>query len=93
MKVNSTLLKKAEKNLKTLNHPLRLKILSQIEKKEKSVTGIYKALSIEQSVCSQHIGWLREAGLIIRRREGKEIFYKADLERVKYLEEIAAKLA
>lgn len=57
------------------DHPLRLKVLAQLEGRELTVTKLYKILKIEQSVCSSQLRILRGAGLVKVRHSGKERKY------------------
>jgi DNA-binding transcriptional ArsR family regulator len=75
--------RKARYVLKGIDHPLRLKILRMIHSKgETNVTDIYQRLRLEQSVASQHLRWLRTAGAVKTRREGKQIFYSLNYMRL-----------
>jgi DNA-binding transcriptional ArsR family regulator len=76
------LFKKARRVLKSIEHPLRLKILRLIHiKREMNVTDIYKKLRLEQSVVSQHLKWLRDARVVTTKRDGKQICYSVNYER------------
>ena len=76
--------------LRAIAHPLRMYILAFIDKnKSTNVKNIYKTLDLEQSIVSQHLRILRQAGLVLTQREGKFIFYVVDYSRV----EEAAKCA
>ncbi len=76
--------------LRALAHPLRMQILQFIDKhKTVNVNKIYSTLKLEQSITSQHLRILRQAGLVLTQREGKFIFYVVDYSRV----EEAAKCA
>ena len=69
-------LKQASKVFRAINHELRLKVIKLLEDNEKlSVTQIYFKLRIEQSVASQHLAILRESHLLNFTREGKNIYY------------------
>ena len=69
--------------LRALAHPLRLKILEFIdENKEINVNKIYNALKIEQSITSQHLKVLREAGVVFTDKEGKYVHYSIDYKRL-----------
>jgi DNA-binding transcriptional ArsR family regulator len=47
---------------------------------EMNVTAIQKKLKLPQNSASHHLGLLREGGLVVNRRDGKQIFYSlADL--------------
>ncbi len=81
--IDSQQLKKAQNNIRALNHPLRQKILNFISNEEPiMVKKIYNTLEIEQSVCSQHLSILREAGFVTKNREGRKIYYSIDYDRI-----------
>lgn len=59
-----------------LAHPLRLRILDYIHgEKTTNVNKIYTALKIEQSITSQHLRILRDAGIVDFERDGKYVHY------------------
>ncbi|MEY2904955.1 MAG: hypothetical protein RJA52_971 [Bacteroidota bacterium] len=65
--------------LRAVAHPLRMKILEFIDDHGNiNVNKIYNNLDLEQSITSQHLKILRNAGLVITEREGKFIHYKID---------------
>jgi DNA-binding transcriptional ArsR family regulator len=69
--------------LRALAHPLRLKILEFIDKhQEINVNKIYNTLKIEQSITSQHLKVLRDAGVVSTDRDGKYIHYSIDYNRL-----------
>ena len=75
---------------KVLGHPVRIKILEDLMKKECCVGDIQKCLSVSQPNASQHLKILREAGIIESRREKNRICYKiADESVVKALKYLA----
>ena len=62
--------------LKSFHHPIRQKIIQIIDhKKSINVTDLYNSLELGQSITSQHLSNLRKAGIIITKRNGKNIFY------------------
>lgn len=64
-------------------HPLRIQLLGFIDQHESiNVNKIYNALSLEQSITSQHLKILRSVGLVVTRREGKFVHYQVDYEKV-----------
>ena len=76
-------LKNTSKVFRAINHPLRLEIVRMVEANETmNVTRIYIKLRIEQSVASQHLAILREAEILNFRRDGKEIHYSVNQERI-----------
>lgn len=93
LKINTPLFRKAAKNLKAVAHPLRQRILNHVnEHKETIVTDLYKKLGLEQSVASQHLKWLREAGVVTTRRNGKQINYSVNHRRLAELETLAKEI-
>jgi len=62
--------------LKAIAHPMRIAILSLLESEEKmSVSEIHQKLGIEQSSTSHHLGILKDKGVLVSKREGKNTFY------------------
>ena len=83
-KVEQSKLDKAAEIMRALAHPLRLSIIVFIDKnKVINVNKIYNTLNLEQSITSQHLKILRNAGLVNTRREGKFIFYSLDYKSIK----------
>ena len=69
--------------LRALSHPVRLSILSFIDKKKKvNVNKIYNTLKLEQSITSQHLKILRAVELVETTRDGKYIFYNINYDKI-----------
>ena len=69
--------------MRALAHPLRLKILEFIDQNGNiHVQQIYNSLKLEQSITSQHLRIMREAGVLNAKKEGKFSFYSIDYETV-----------
>ena len=69
--------------MRALAHPLRLKILEFLDQhKNIQVNQIYNTLKIEQSIASQHLRILKNAGVLIADKEGKFMHYTIDYQRV-----------
>ena len=64
------------KKFRVLGHPVRIKLLEDLMKKECCVGEIQKGLSVSQPNASQHLKILREAGIIEARREKNRICYR-----------------
>lgn len=78
---------------RSVNHDVRRQILHLIHRKEEiKVTDIYTTLERVQSETSQHLAVLRRAGLVHARRDGKQIFYSINYNRLRELEAKAAQL-
>ncbi|MCF8345669.1 MAG: metalloregulator ArsR/SmtB family transcription factor [Bacteroidales bacterium] len=62
--------------LKAIAHPVRLSILGYLsEGEEFTVTEIHELVNIEQSTASHHLGILKDKGIVISRRKGKNTIY------------------
>ena len=62
--------------LRVLGQPERLSILLVIGNGEACVCHLEAALGLRQAYISQHLMALREANIVIARREGRNIFYR-----------------
>ena len=70
------------KLLKSLSHPLRLKILCILQDGELSVGEMQERLQASQANISQHLGILRNQQVIDFRKEGNFIFNRISDQRV-----------
>ncbi len=69
--------------MRALAHPLRLKILEFLDQnKNIQVNQIYNTLKIEQSIASQHLRILKNAGVLMADKDGKYMHYTIDYNRV-----------
>lgn len=79
--------------LRAINHELRRKIIQLLQTEDRmTVTDIYIALRIEQSVASQHLAILRKAGIVRPEREGKYIYYSIEKERLALINQLITDL-
>ena len=62
--------------LKKFAHPSRLMIVCALVDGERSVRDLEDTLGIRQPGLSQQIAELRDAGLIVGRKESKNMFYR-----------------
>ncbi len=69
------LLRKSEL-LKVLGHPERLAILLLVYEEEMCVKDLMEALQISQPKVSQHVGLMKELGILSFRKEGTRVIYK-----------------
>jgi DNA-binding transcriptional ArsR family regulator len=76
IKLHYSELRKIVLVLRAINHDLRKTIVKLLSENDKmSVTQVYVALRLEQSVVSQHLAILRRAGIVNTDRQGKYIHY------------------
>ena len=69
-------IEQAARSLKAMSHPLRLKILCALGDKEISVQEIVEIVGTSQSNISQHLGILREKGILVTRKHANRVYYR-----------------
>ena len=62
------------KLLKTMSHPIRLKILCLLQDKEMTVGEIHKEVQTTNANVSQHLSILRNQGIITYRKDANFIY-------------------
>ena len=67
---------------RVMSAPMRLKIISCLCNGEKNVSQLLQEIDTTQPNMSQHLNTLYQAGVIGRRREGVQIFYRIVNDRV-----------
>lgn len=69
-------LEKGTEVLRAIAHPLRLSIIDLLKQHDQlSVTEIHEALQIEQAVASHHLRIMKDRGVVVVIRDGKNSFY------------------
>jgi len=66
----------AARALKSIAHPLRLKVLCVLGDQEACVQEIVDAVGTSQSNISQHLAILREKGVLVTRKDANRVFYR-----------------
>jgi DNA-binding transcriptional ArsR family regulator len=67
---------RAANMLKAIAHPVRISIVRYLEDgKKRTVTEIHKKLGIEQATASHHLVILKDRGVLLSKREGKNTWY------------------
>ena len=74
--------------MKAMSHEVRLLLLWQLTKSERTVTELAEMLDLEQSAISQQLARLRLEGIVKGRRQGRTIHYHIEDQRVRNLIEI-----
>lgn len=59
-----------------LSEPMRLRLLNTLREHELSVGELVEQTGAGQANVSKHLGMLLDAGLVARRREGNNVFYR-----------------
>jgi ArsR family transcriptional regulator len=60
----------------TLANPKRLEIIAHLRDGEKTVTELMEEIQVSQANLSQHLGLMRQKGIVIARRNGLNIYYR-----------------
>ncbi len=69
-------LEAAASKLKAIAHPLRIALINLLESDERlTVTEIYQKLNIEQAAASHHLNILKNHGIVLSKRVGKNRYY------------------
>ncbi|MBS0002799.1 MAG: winged helix-turn-helix transcriptional regulator [Thioalkalivibrio sp.] len=69
-------IERASRSLKAMSHPLRLKILCILGDREISVQEIVDHVGTSQSNISQHLGILRDKGILATRKDANRVYYR-----------------
>lgn len=65
-----------------LSTPIRLKIISVVCQGEKNVTELLGQIATTQPNMSQHLSTLYRCGVLAKRRDGTQVYYRLQSERV-----------
>lgn len=81
--ISAEMIQEAAEVLKVIGHPVRLEILELLDERgEQNVTAIHEALGLDQPIVSQHLGLMRDKGIVASRRDGVNVFYRVHDEKV-----------
>ena len=72
----------AAQMIRVLGHPVRLRIVEALEHGERCVSELQLELAAPQAVVSQQLARMRAAGIVRCRREGANVRYCINDERV-----------
>jgi ArsR family transcriptional regulator len=65
-----------------LSTPIRLKIISAVCNGEKNVSELLAEIETTQPNMSQHLSMLYRSGVLAKRREGTQMYYRLQSEKV-----------
>ncbi len=68
--------------LKTMSHPIRLKILCMLQEKEMAVGDIREEVKTTNANVSQHLSILRNQGIVSSRKDANFIYNKIEDDRI-----------
>lgn len=69
-------LEQAASCLRTLAHPIRLRMIEMLLNGQHTVGALARACEIPSHVASGHLRILRDRGLLRRERDGRRIYYR-----------------
>jgi DNA-binding transcriptional ArsR family regulator len=84
--IEQSRIERAAEVLKTVAHPVRLRVVELLEHGEKTVTELKDLLGLTQPLTSQHLTQMRTRGVLGCRRDGTQMYYSiADPDVVKVI--------
>jgi ArsR family transcriptional regulator, zinc-responsive transcriptional repressor len=69
-------LQEAAECLRTLAHPVRLRMVQLMLQKELTVGELAEACEIPSHMASEHLRMMQHCGFLTRRQEGRRTFYQ-----------------
>lgn len=69
-------LQQAAECLRTLAHPVRLRMVQLMLQEELTVGQLAEACEIPSHMASEHLRMMQHCGLLARRQEGRRIYYQ-----------------
>lgn len=61
---------------KSLGHPTRLQIVEKLADGEQCVCALLEMFDVDMSTLSRHLSVLKNAGVVLDERRGKNVFYR-----------------
>ncbi len=90
--MTSCLAQEAARRFHALSDPTRIGILEMLRHGERCVCDLQDCLDAGQSRLSFHLRVLREAGLVVDRKEGRWSYYRIPEGAIAGLQELVARL-
>ncbi len=73
--IRQTIYEDRARVIKAMGHPSRLFIVQELEHGERCVRDLQAKVGADISTVSRHLAILREAGIIVGRKQGNQVFY------------------
>ncbi len=73
--LDSRHLEKASDCLRTIAHPVRLRMVQLLMRGRYNVGELAKSCGVQNHMASEHLRLMQRAGLLMSRREGRMIYY------------------
>jgi ArsR family transcriptional regulator len=80
--IDDTVFESVAELFSLLSTPIRLKIINAVRDGEKNVSELLAGIDTTQPNMSQHLSTLYRTGILGRRREGTQVYYKLQSDRV-----------
>jgi len=81
-KIEDRVFESAAELFSVLSTPIRLRIISAVCQGEKNVSELLSEIDTTQPNMSQHLSMLYRSGVLSKRREGTQMYYRLQSERV-----------
>jgi ArsR family transcriptional regulator len=75
-RIGQSILERAARVIRVIGHPLRLRLLEELEGGERHVNELVEATGASQAIVSQQLGILRAEAVVDARREGPRVYYR-----------------
>ena len=75
-RIDSRILERAARVIRVIGHPLRLRLLEELEGGERHVSELVVTTGASQAIVSQQLGILRSEGVVDARRDGARVYYR-----------------
>ncbi|MEO5634798.1 metalloregulator ArsR/SmtB family transcription factor [Gaiella sp.] len=64
------------RRFRVIGEPMRIKLLDRLRSGEATVLALTATTGASQQNVSKHLGVLHDAGIVARRKEGTQVFYR-----------------
>lgn len=64
------------RRFRVIGEPMRIKLLDRLRSGESTVLALTAAVGASQQNVSKHLGVLHDAGIVARRKEGTQVYYR-----------------
>lgn len=68
-----------------VSDPIRRKLLDELSDSEQTVDTLARPFKVSRPAISQHLGILRDAGLVKARRDGRHRYYRLRADGLRYV--------
>jgi len=69
-------LERASECLRSVAHPVRLRLLQLLLEREYTVGELAEMCGVASHVASEHLGLMRDRGLLGNERRGRKVYYR-----------------